>query len=68
MIAGLRMMFLRNWRRAVQTARLAVGIPDYGTYLTHMRQNHPRCTAMDRDTFYRERVAARYGKGRSRCC
>lgn len=68
MIAGARMLFLRAWGRAVQTARLAVGIPDYGTYLAHMRRNHPHCAAMDREAFYRERVAARYGKGRSRCC
>ena len=29
------------WRRAVQTARLMVGIPDYDTYVAHRRAQHP---------------------------
>lgn len=56
------------WQWAKQTARLAVGIPDYDAYLSHMREHHPQQATMDRDSFYRERMAARYGKGRTRCC
>lgn len=58
----------RVWRTAVRTARLAVGVPDYGAYLAHCRRTHPDREPMDRTTFFRERMDARYGRGRSRCC
>lgn len=58
----------KAWRLAAQAARLAIGIPDYEGYLAHARQHHPQTPPMDRDAFFRERMAARYGKGRSRCC
>ena len=58
----------RWWRAAQQTARLAIGLPDYDVYAAHMRRVHPDVAPMDRDTFFRERMEARYGKGRSRCC
>ncbi|GAB3357163.1 YbdD/YjiX family protein [Lysobacter tyrosinilyticus] len=56
------------WSNAIQAARLAIGVPDYETYAAHMRCHHPQQEPMDRDTFFRERMDARYGKGRSRCC
>lgn len=56
------------WRVLVQTARLAVGVPDYATYVAHMRAAHPGVAPMDENAFFRERLDARYGKGRSRCC
>jgi uncharacterized short protein YbdD (DUF466 family) len=68
MIGALRQAFTQAWANAAQAARLAIGLPDYDTYLAHMRRHHPHQTAMDRATFFRERMAARYGKGRSRCC
>jgi len=49
-------------------ARLAIGLPDYDAYLAHMRECHPERPPMDRTTFFAERLNARYGKGRSRCC
>ena len=58
----------RGWRLAAQMARLAIGLPDYDAYLAHMRDCHPERTPMDRTTFFAERLNARYGKGRSRCC
>ncbi|WP_133478275.1 YbdD/YjiX family protein [Cognatilysobacter segetis] len=65
-----------RWRAAArriaatlaQAARLAVGIPDYAAYCEHVRRAHPDRLPMDRTTFFRERVEARYGRGRSRCC
>ena len=51
-----------------RTARLAIGIPDYETYLAHLRQHHPERVPMSREDFFIERMNARYGKGRSRCC
>ncbi len=56
------------WALAVQTARLIVGVPDYETYLTHMRRTHPDNTPMTRDEFFGERMQARYSRGASRCC
>ena len=52
----------------VRGARLAVGIPDYDAYCDHIRRAHPDRAPMDRRTFFRERMDARYGRGRSRCC
>lgn len=58
----------RAWNAAAQTARLAIGIPDYDRYLQHVQRHHPELTPMDRNAFFRNRMEARYGKGRSRCC
>jgi uncharacterized short protein YbdD (DUF466 family) len=58
------------WRRAVQTARLMVGIPDYDTYVAHRRAQHPGEPVMSYPEFFRERQQARYGceGGRIRGC
>ena len=57
------------WRLAVSAARLAIGVPDYDTYVQHMRLNHPEQTPMTYEEFYKNRVDARYGgKGNARCC
>jgi len=53
-----------------QAARLMVGVPDYDTYVQHMRLTHPEQIPMSYEEFYRDRVEARYGgkNGSSRCC
>jgi uncharacterized short protein YbdD (DUF466 family) len=55
---------------AAQTARLMVGVPDYGTYLEHRRTHHPGEPVMTYEEFFRERQRARYdiGKGKFRGC
>jgi len=58
----------RAWRAATRAARLAIGIPDYEVYVAHMREHHPGAPPMDRGAFVLERMQARYGKGRARCC
>lgn len=60
----------RLWGRAVQTARLMVGIPDYETYVAHRRAHHPGEPVMSYAEFFRERQTARYAaeKGRMGCC
>jgi uncharacterized short protein YbdD (DUF466 family) len=55
-------------RALVQGARLAIGVPDYMTYREHMRTRHPDRVPLDREAFFRDRMDARYGRGRSRCC
>lgn len=49
-------------------ARLAVGVPDYRRYVEHRRQHHPGEPLMSYEEFFRERLAARYRRGSSRCC
>lgn len=63
-----RLRFL--WGRAVQTARLMVGIPDYEAYAVHRRAHHPTEPVMSYPEFFRERQKARYAteKGRLRGC
>jgi uncharacterized short protein YbdD (DUF466 family) len=56
------------WRRAVQTARLLIGVPDYDTYVQHMRLHHPRRPVMSYEEFFNERMRARYRGGGGRCC
>jgi len=54
-----------------QAANLMVGMPDYDTYVQHMRANHPEQTPMTYEEFFRERQDARYGGGNGkvgRCC
>ncbi|KOF52287.1 small protein YjiX [Achromobacter sp. DMS1] len=46
-----------------------VGVPDYDTYVAHMRRNHPDQEPMSYEAFFRERQDARYGgKKRIGCC
>lgn len=51
-----------------QTAKLMVGVPDYDTYVQHMRTTHPDQTPMTYEAFFRDRQAARYGEGKGPCC
>ena len=61
--------FLRAmWRRAVQTARLCCGVPDYDAYDRHLRQHHPDRPVPTYAAFFRDRQAARYGGMGGRCC
>lgn len=56
------------WRQLSETARLAVGVPDYGSYVRHHRARHPDSEPLSYEAFFANRLAARYGRGRSRCC
>ena len=51
-----------------QAAKMMVGLPDYETYVTHMRATHPELPCMTEIEFFRERQEARYGAGRSGGC
>ena len=64
----LRDELSRLWRRAVQTARLVIGVPDYDTYVQHMRLHHPERPVMSYAEFFDERMQARYRGGGGRCC
>jgi len=64
MTAALRSLLAR----VAETARLACGLPSYEAYVEHQRTHHPERTPMSRGEFFRERQAARYRRGASRCC
>jgi uncharacterized short protein YbdD (DUF466 family) len=51
-----------------QAARLMVGLPDYDTYVTHTRSQHPDRVPMSYEEFFRERQEARYSGGVGKCC
>ena len=51
----------------LQTAHAMLGVPDYDAYLAHFARVHPERTALDREAFFRERAAARFGSV-LRCC
>lgn len=52
-----------------QTARLMVGVPNYDTYASHQRKQHPDAPVMTYEEFFRERQEARYGgKAAGKCC
>ena len=52
----------------MQALRLMVGLPDYETYVAHMRETHPDREPMTYEAFFRERQNARYGSGAGKCC
>jgi len=54
--------------RIVEAARLACGLPSYEAYVEHLRTHHPERALPSRSEFFRERQAARYRRGASRCC
>ena len=51
-----------------QAARLMVGMPDYDTYVAHVKTTHPDRPVMSYEEFFRERQEARYNGGTGRCC
>ncbi|HYJ31193.1 MAG TPA: CstA-like transporter-associated (seleno)protein [Allosphingosinicella sp.] len=56
-------------KRAAETARLMVGLPDYEAYAAHRRSAHPGEPVMSREDFHRERTERRYAAGATgRCC
>lgn len=58
----------RAGRNLAQSLRLMVGVPDYETYVDHVRRMHPDREPMSYEAFFRERQQARYGGGSGRCC
>jgi uncharacterized short protein YbdD (DUF466 family) len=52
----------------VRGARLCCGVPDYETYVRHLREHHPERAVPDYATFFRERQEMRYRGTGGRCC
>ncbi|MEM5389923.1 YbdD/YjiX family protein [Paraburkholderia phymatum] len=68
MFSGLRHDVRNAGRYLGQTIRLMVGLPDYETYVSHMRRIHPDRDVMSYEEFFRERQAARYRGRTGKCC
>ena len=66
----LRGRFRSLSRCFCDSALLMVGVPNYETYVAHVRATHPDGPVMTYEEFFRERQDARYGgsKGGFRCC
>lgn len=58
----------RGMRYIGQSARLMVGMPEYSTYVDHMKNKHPGQPVMSYQAFFRERQEARFGGKIGRCC
>lgn len=63
-IAALR----RAGRFLRACARLAIGVPDYDTYVAHLKRLHPDRPIPTYAEFFDERQRARFGGTGSRCC
>ena len=71
MTTGLMTTLASCRKRLREGARLMIGVPDYDTYVAHMREAHPGQPVMSYAEFFRERQSARYGEGSTRgfrCC
>ncbi|HVE07426.1 MAG TPA: YbdD/YjiX family protein [Paraburkholderia sp.] len=68
MFSNLRTDVRSAGRYLGQALRLMVGVPDYETYVAHMRATHPDQPVMSYEAFFRERQNARYGAGAGKCC
>jgi uncharacterized short protein YbdD (DUF466 family) len=55
-------------RPLVAALRRIVGMPDYQSYLEHLRRKHPECTVPSEREYFDQYVAARYSGGPTRCC
>jgi uncharacterized short protein YbdD (DUF466 family) len=59
---------MASLRRAAAIARRVVGVPDYDTYVTHMRTRHPETVPMTRAEFEQCRLEDKYSRPGQRCC
>ena len=58
----------RMWRALVAAARRIAGIPDYESYVAHLKSRHPERAIPGAEAFFAERQQARYRAGSGRCC
>ena len=48
--------------------RRIVGMPDYASFVEHMKRRHPDCAVPTEREFFDQYVTARYSGGPTRCC
>lgn len=54
--------------RVADTARLMCGVPDYDTYVAHMKNKHPDQEALSYEAFFENRMNARFGASSTKAC
>ena len=59
--AGRREAFVAALRRIV-------GMPDYTSFVEHMKRKHPDCAVPTEREYFDQYVTARYSSGPTRCC
>jgi len=59
---------MTRWQLLLAAFRSALGAPDYRAYAAHCAAHHPDQTLLSPREFFRERQAAKYRRGSSRCC
>jgi len=55
-------------QRVARVIRRIIGVPDYQTYVAHVRTHHPGQEPLSERDFHRERLSARYSQPGNRCC
>ncbi|MEP6834615.1 MAG: YbdD/YjiX family protein [Gemmatimonas sp.] len=56
------------WSRFAAVVREIIGAPNYEKYVAYMTANHPECSLLSRDAFFKERMNQKYTQPGSRCC
>lgn len=54
--------------RLLVALRRIAGMPDYASYLEHLRRCHPALPEPSERQFYEDFIRARYEDGPTRCC
>jgi uncharacterized short protein YbdD (DUF466 family) len=54
--------------RAGAVIRRIIGVPDYDTYLAHVRECHAGQVPLTRDEFEKSRLEDKYSRPGQRCC
>jgi uncharacterized short protein YbdD (DUF466 family) len=60
------MLFLAT--QLIDAIRKIAGMPNYASYVEHLRRFHPQATIPTERQYYAEFVQNRYGDGPTRCC
>lgn len=59
---------LETLRQAAKVLRRIVGVPDYDTYVAHVRECHAGTVPMTREEFEKARMEDKYSRPGQRCC
>ena len=54
--------------RLLRVVRRISGMPDYASYVEHLRRCHPERAVPTAREFYEEYLRTRYENGPTRCC
>ena len=63
-MSGLR----AKLEEVAKVVRRIIGVPDYDTYVAHVRECHAGTVPMTREEFVKARMEDRYSRPGQRCC